>query len=227
MSEHQTAGRGRMHKTWADAPGRSLLMSFVLRPEPLGAPGAVAPGTAPLRVGLAVAAALNEAAGIQTLLKWPNDVIAEGRKLAGILCEATSSGNESVIIAGIGINALQGDQDWPADLKGSAISIAEAAPLTAPPRAAVMEAVVRAMRPLFTRPLAPLTADELRAYGGVDALRHRQVTVSGSSDLQGTAAGIAADGALLVHTAGGMRRVLSGTVRTARPLPYTTARKPQ
>ena len=227
MSDHQTAGRGRMQRTWADAPGRSLLMSFVLRPASGSGPASAVPGTAPLRVGLAIAAALNDAAGIQALLKWPNDVIVGGRKLAGILCEATTSGNESLIIAGIGINVLQGSHDWPADLKGSAISVTEAAPVTAPARPDLMEAVVHAMRPLFTRPLEPLTADELIAYADVDALRDRQVTVTGSLDTEGTAAGIAADGALLVLTAAGMRRVLSGTVRTARPLPYTTARKPQ
>lgn len=228
MTEHQTAGRGRMQRSWTDAPGRSLLLSFVLRPAPSrDGPASSAPGTAPLRVGLAVAAALHDAARLDAQLKWPNDVMVAGGKLAGILCEAVSSGDEGLIIAGIGMNVLQRAQDWPAELKGHAISVAQTAAIAAPARAAIMEALVTVMRPLFTRPLDPLSQDELRAYGRIDALRGRQVTVSGSVALHGMAAGIAADGALLIETAHGIRRVTSGTVRAARPLQHSTARKPQ
>ena len=228
MTEHQTAGRGRMQRPWADVPGRSLLLSFVLRPDPSHEHrGGTVPGTAPLRVGLAVARALHDATGLRALLKWPNDVVVAGGKLAGILCEAVSSGIESLIIAGIGMNVLQVDQDWPAELKGQATSVAEAVPGATPARPALVQAVVAAMRPLFTRPLEPLAENEILEYDAIDALRGRQVVVSGAVDLQGTAAGIAPDGAMLIDTAEGIRRVTSGTVRAARPLRYTTARKPQ
>lgn len=228
MAEHQTAGRGRMQRPWSDAPGRSLLLSFVLRPlAPCGSTGTTTPGTAPLRVGLAVAAALHDAAGLGALLKWPNDVMVNSSKIAGILCEAASRGNDSLVIAGIGMNVLQRDEDWPAELKGEAISVAQAAPVTAPARSAIMDALAAAMRPLFTRALEPLSEDELRAFARIDALRGRQVTVSGPVELQGTAAGIAADGALLIESADGFRRVTSGTVRAAGPLQHTTARNPQ
>lgn len=230
MTEHQTAGRGRMQRTWADAPGRSLLLSFVLRPGPADASsGSVsfAPGTAPLRVGIALAGALRAAAAIDAQLKWPNDVLAANRKLAGILCEAASVGGETLIIAGIGINVLQRDDDWPGELRGRAISVAQAAAAGAPGRLALMDAVTAALRPLFTQPLVPLRDDELRTYDGLDALRGLDVMATGAAVVRGTAIGIAPDGALLVRAGGVARRVSSGTVRLAEPDTHTTARMPQ
>jgi BirA family biotin operon repressor/biotin-[acetyl-CoA-carboxylase] ligase len=260
MTEHQTAGRGRMKRTWADTPGRSLLLSFVLRPGITGdarpdaahaargreAPsgvaetgssgatvraggtaGSLAPGTAPLRVGIALAGALRQAADIDARLKWPNDVVTPGGKVAGILCEAASAGGETVIIAGIGINVLQQRDEWPAQLRELAISVAQVAPLNAAGRAEIMDAVVAAMHPLFTRPLEPLGDDELRAYADIDALRGLDVTASGTGHIRGTAAGIAADGALLIEAGGVVRRITSGTVRVTGPSTPTTAWMPR
>lgn len=228
MTEHQTAGRGRMKRPWADTPGRSLLFSFVLRPPADSGPSArLAPGTTPIRVGLAIAAALRDAAGMDARLKWPNDLVTEGRKLAGVLCEAATGAAGTVIIAGVGINVLQQPDDWPEELREHAISVAQAVGTPVAARATVMDAVVTAMRPLFTRPLAPLDNEELRAYAAIDALRGLEVAVSGTSPVHGIASGIAADGALLIETAGTFQRVTSGTVRVTSPLSPTTARKPR
>lgn len=229
MTEHQTAGRGRMQRPWTDRPGRSLLLSFVLRPDAARMEaGDTAPGTAPLRVGIALVQALRESARVQALLKWPNDVVTEHGKLAGILCEAASAGGNSVIIAGIGINVMQADDEWPDELHGLAVSVRQAAPGRGDPdRAAIMTAIVDAMRPLFTMPLRRLDNDELRAHAGIDALRGLSVSVDGPERINGTAAGIAADGALLLETRAGMRRVTAGTVRAAVPLTPTTAGKPR
>ncbi|HSK18524.1 MAG TPA: biotin--[acetyl-CoA-carboxylase] ligase [Longimicrobiales bacterium] len=237
MTEHQTAGRGRMRRPWSDSPGRSLLLSFVLRPEPVQ-PGA--PGTAPVRVGIAIAAALHEAAGIDARIKWPNDVVVDGRKLAGILCEATSAGGETVIIAGVGINVLQRAEDWPKELRDHAVSIAQVAGPTAPGRSAVLDAVVAAMRPMFSRPLAPLDDDELDTFRLFDALRGVEVSVTGAGagvtagqaddarlPIRGLVAGIAPDGALLLAADGGMQRVATGTVRVAATSTHITTRTPR
>jgi BirA family transcriptional regulator, biotin operon repressor / biotin---[acetyl-CoA-carboxylase] ligase len=226
MTEHQTAGRGRMKRPWADVPGHSLLFSFVLRPAETGGSARVAPGTTPLRTGLAIAAALRDAAGVDARLKWPNDVVTEGRKVAGILCEAATGAAGTVIIAGVGINVLQQPDDWPEELRAHAISVTQAGATPDGLRPSVMDAVVAAMRPLFTRPLTPLDNQELQAYSAIDALRGLEVAVSGASPLQGIASGIAADGALLIETAGTFHRVTSGTVRVNSPL-STTAWKPQ
>ena len=84
VADHQSAGRGRRGRTWADAPGTSLLVSILVRPR-------VAPvllATFSIATGVAVAEALDRATGIAARLKWPNDVRVRGRKLAGILVES-------------------------------------------------------------------------------------------------------------------------------------------
>lgn len=218
ITEHQTAGRGRMGRQWTARHGDSLLLSFLLRPAP--ASGTAAPGTTPIRVGIAVAGALRAAAGIEAQLKWPNDVTTGAGKLAGILCEAVSSDGETFVIAGIGINVRQQPDDWPAELRGHATSIDAVLGRerdSGVSRAAVMDAVVAAMHPLFERPLMPLTTAELRAYSELDALRGRTVTATGHDHAHGVAAGLATDGALRLDTADGLRRVTSATVRPVMP----------
>lgn len=236
MTEHQTAGRGRMRRPWTDLPGRSLLLSFVLRPAPAQR---AAPGTLPLRVGLATATALHQVAGINARIKWPNDVVVDGRKLAGILCEATTAGGGTVIIAGIGINVLQRAEDWPEELRDHAVSVAQVAGPMAPGRAAVLHAVINALRPLFSRPLTPLDEDELDAFRHVDALRGLDVSVTGAAVgagtqaaddrplIRGSVAGIDPDGALLLEAGGGMQRVATGTVRVTENATHFTPRTPR
>jgi BirA family biotin operon repressor/biotin-[acetyl-CoA-carboxylase] ligase len=233
MTEHQTRGRGRMKRRWIDSPGRSLLMSIVLRPG--RAVGDVAPGTAPIRVGIALARALRDRFSVDARLKWPNDVVVPGRgKLAGILCEAASAGGETVIIAGIGVNVFQQPDEWPADLRDSATSIAQVLART-PGRADIMDAIVAAMRPLFAMPLDPLDAGEVQAYASLDALRGLHLTTSGPDAIQGRGVGIAPDGALLIEcstTVEGrpaprtIRRISSGTVRVTGSLTTFTSSMP-
>ena len=243
MTEHQSAGRGRMRRLWTDSPGRSLLLSFILRPAPVHA---AAPGTVPLRVGLAIATALREAAGIEARIKWPNDVVVDGRKMAGILCEATSAGGETVIIAGIGINVLQRAEDWPDELRDQAVSVAQVAGPMAPGRAALLSAVVAAMRPLFSRPMTPLDDAELLAFRRLDALHSLDVSVTGAGGgvgaggrvsanpaddarvpVRGIVAGIAPDGALLLEADGRVQRIATGTVRVSATSTPITPRTPR
>ena len=103
ITEHQTAGRGRLGRTWADAPGQNLLFSVVLRP-------ALAPerlGLITLVGGLAVAEAVAEWTGpIQPRIKWPNDVLLDGRKCCGMLLES-SLGAAPLVVLGIGLNVNQ------------------------------------------------------------------------------------------------------------------------
>lgn len=107
VAEAQTAGKGRLGRTWASPPGAGLTFSVLLRPD--GVP-AMLLGWLPLLTGVAVAAAMSRAAAVECRLKWPNDVLAGGSKLAGILVEGQSAG----LVAGIGINVCQ----RPADLPG-------------------------------------------------------------------------------------------------------------
>jgi biotin-[acetyl-CoA-carboxylase] ligase BirA-like protein len=107
VADHQTEGRGRLGRTWEDIPGRSLLLSVLLRPE---APMPLWPELS-LVAGEAVAAALRSETGIDASLRHPNDVVVAGRKLVGVLPEA-SSGR---VVLGIGVNVNQSVSELPAD----------------------------------------------------------------------------------------------------------------
>jgi BirA family biotin operon repressor/biotin-[acetyl-CoA-carboxylase] ligase len=106
-TDHQTAGRGRLGRTWEDVPGRSILMSILLRPP---APMPLWPELS-LVAGEAVAAALRLETGISASLRHPNDVVVQGRKLVGVLPEA-SSGR---VVLGIGVNVNQTTEELPVD----------------------------------------------------------------------------------------------------------------
>jgi len=97
VAEEQTAGRGRMGRTWFSQPSAALTFSVLLRPATvLSARG----GWLPLLTGVAVAAAVRSAAGAAATLKWPNDVLVGDRKLAGILAEQSGG----AVVVGIGLN---------------------------------------------------------------------------------------------------------------------------
>jgi BirA family transcriptional regulator, biotin operon repressor / biotin---[acetyl-CoA-carboxylase] ligase len=106
-ADHQTAGRGRLGRTWQDVPGRSLLMSVLLRPP---APLSVWPELSVV-AGEAVAAALRAATGLEASVLRPNDVVVDGRKLVGVLPEA-SPGR---VVLGVGVNVNHTVDELPVD----------------------------------------------------------------------------------------------------------------
>jgi BirA family biotin operon repressor/biotin-[acetyl-CoA-carboxylase] ligase len=208
IAEHQSAGRGREGRSWEAEPGKGLLFSVILR-YMAEAEAELATPT-PLRVGLAVAAALEGSGALSARLKWPNDVIApDGRKLAGILCEAAQGAGEAFVVAGVGINILQ--REWPPSLGATATSILESAG-RAPARPVLLEAVLDRLRPFAVGP-PQLDESELRAYRLRDALHGRLIDVDGIR--AGRADGIECDGALRVRSSAGARLIRSGTVRLA------------
>lgn len=107
VADHQTAGRGRLDRTWESPPGSGLVMSALLRPH--GLDPAAWPWI-PLMTGVAVADAVRDA-GLGPRLKWPNDVEIDGRKLAGILVERVETTDGPAAVIGIGLNvAMTADQ---------------------------------------------------------------------------------------------------------------------
>jgi BirA family biotin operon repressor/biotin-[acetyl-CoA-carboxylase] ligase len=118
-ARHQRAGRGRRGHDWWDAPGQSLLVSVLLRPA---GPVTTAPQLS-LLGGLAVAEALATVAAVPARIRWPNDLLVEGRKICGILAEAASDGAGRLhhVILGIGINLAQ--TAFPAALADRATSL--------------------------------------------------------------------------------------------------------
>lgn len=104
IAEHQTAGRGRLGRTWDDAPGQNLLLSVVLRP-PLP-PHRL--GLATLAGGVAVAEAVAAwTAPVAPRIKWPNDVLLNGRKCCGMLLESSLGGADAFVVLGVGLNVNQ------------------------------------------------------------------------------------------------------------------------
>jgi BirA family biotin operon repressor/biotin-[acetyl-CoA-carboxylase] ligase len=121
VAHEQTGGRGRAGRAWAHAPGMGLALSLGLR---LG-PGPHAAGVIPLAAGLAVAEALG-GLGAAARLKWPNDVLVDGRKVAGVLCEMRRLPAGDAVVVGIGVNVRQRAADFPPELREAATSLAEA-----------------------------------------------------------------------------------------------------
>jgi BirA family biotin operon repressor/biotin-[acetyl-CoA-carboxylase] ligase len=196
-AEAQTAGRGRRGRVWRDAPGASVLMSVILRTT---LPPARLP-TLSLAAGVAVAESLGAVAGIDARLKWPNDVLVHGRKIAGVLLER----HGEAVILGIGINVTR--DAVPAELAAQATSIeAEGARAD---RDAIVAAVAEAAARWRTR-LETDGFDPVRArWTALAAMLGGRVTADG---VAGTALGLDEDGALLIETASGPTRVLAGDV---------------
>ena len=114
-TDHQTEGRGRLGRTWEDHPGRSILMSLLLRPP---APMPLWPQLS-LVAGDAVAAALRSETGVDASLRHPNDVVVSGRKLVGVLPEASNG----KVILGIGVNVNQTAGELPVETVKPATSL--------------------------------------------------------------------------------------------------------
>jgi BirA family biotin operon repressor/biotin-[acetyl-CoA-carboxylase] ligase len=212
LAEEQVAGRGRAGRAWSSPPGLGLWVSVVARPT--GDPSLL-----PLRVGLAVAEALDPfLGGSPAQLKWPNDLLVDGRKLGGILCEGSwEAGGAGFVIVGVGLNVLHAASDFPAEIRERASSIALAAG-AAPERRAVAGAVIPAVLAALAGP-AKLDAGELARLEARDALRGMEAEVTdpatGERLVRGTAAGVSADGSLrLMPSDGGPPLCIrSGTVR--------------
>ncbi|WP_438019693.1 biotin--[acetyl-CoA-carboxylase] ligase [Sorangium sp. So ce315] len=215
LADAQTQGRGRGGRSWHSPPGENLYLSVVLRPRlPASSVAPIA-----LVMGLAVASVVErrlasserrvapgDAAEVR--LKWPNDVLAGGRKLAGILVEAQLRGDAvSSVIVGVGLNVHT--SSFPPELSARATSLALLGAGGVPREvlaAELLQALGDAAARFEAERLAPFAADLAR----MDWLRDRRVEVAGVS---GVAAGIDADGHLLVRGADGvLRAVAAGEV---------------
>jgi BirA family biotin operon repressor/biotin-[acetyl-CoA-carboxylase] ligase len=209
VAGEQTAGRGRGGKRWWTGPG-SLAFSVLMDPGP---PTAALPhGSAllALAAGVAVADALTPLLGTQTVgLRWPNDVLAGGRKLAGVLVEVLGDGRP---IVGIGVNTNNTARDAPAEIQARVGTLRDLTGRTHD-QTDVLAAILQA----FQRCLAVLGPAPTELAARADALcgdRGRRLHVECGAELVvGRCFGIAPDGALLLETAAGRRAIYSGTIR--------------
>lgn len=211
LADAQTGGRGREGRAWVSPPG-GLYLSVLLRPR------FAKVGLLPLAAGVAVAEAAAEL-GVATELKWPNDVLASGRKLAGILAEAASgpAGVEWVVL-GLGVNVVLEASTVPPEMAGAVTSLAAegARPRPIPEvAAAVLARLGACYDALRSDPGAVLSAWRARAAPWWGRLV--DVGTAGGG-VQGRMHEVDGDGALVLELEGGeRRRFLSGEVQRMRP----------
>jgi BirA family biotin operon repressor/biotin-[acetyl-CoA-carboxylase] ligase len=207
-ADEQTAGRGRRGHSWHSAPGAGLYFSWLCRPS-LDAAGLP---LITLAAGVGVHRGLRQATGLSTDLKWPNDLLAGGRKIAGILAEGCALGSpEQSVIVGVGINLRQ--TVYPPDIAARATSIE--VELGRPcERGEVFVEVLCGLADA----VASVEADRdgiLRAWrdAAPSAVGASVEWTDVNGNHRGTAAGIDESGALLIQTSDSLERVVAGEVR--------------
>jgi BirA family transcriptional regulator, biotin operon repressor / biotin---[acetyl-CoA-carboxylase] ligase len=203
VAEQQTAGRGRLGRQWQSQIGASLTFTLGLSLAPQDWSG----------LSLAVGVSLAESLHPDVQLKWPNDLWVKDRKLAGILIETASFGvphdNRRYAVIGVGLNIAPREGDG---LSTPPACLQELLPGISAPQALaqLVPPLVRTAQAFESMGFAAFQA----RFGARDALRDRAVALSDGTT--GTAHGVSETGALLVHTASGMRPVTSSEV-SVRP----------
>ena len=202
-TDHQTAGRGRLGRAWIEAPGTSALVSVLLRP-----PSERKAPELSLVAAAAVALALEVVTGTSAQVKWPNDVLLGGRKVAGILAERRGG----AVVLGIGVNVNQTVEQLPRDAKVPPGSL-RALDGVERDRETVLAAVLHRLDRLYAAWREVGLAAVLADLGERDYLRGRRVRTDAGL---GLAVGIDGAGRLLVRTDGGTVGVESGEVDLLR-----------
>ncbi|HEU4617472.1 MAG TPA: biotin--[acetyl-CoA-carboxylase] ligase [Gammaproteobacteria bacterium] len=220
IAEYQRAGRGRRGRRWTSPYASGLCLSAGWR-------FAEAPRDLPaltLACGVAARRAIERRARVAVLLKWPNDLVWDGRKLGGILVELTREARGAVhAVVGIGVNVAVPPKVLAkiGDRPGGAADLSEATSGAPPRRAALAAALVDELAEILPRYAAVGFAPYAAEFAAADYLRGRPIGIEESgASTGGIARGIEADGALRVELdGGGFRCVVSGdvSVRLARP----------
>jgi BirA family transcriptional regulator, biotin operon repressor / biotin---[acetyl-CoA-carboxylase] ligase len=206
VADEQTAGRGRQGRRWVTPPGAAIAMSVILRPEKLQPHQALALNVAG---ALAVAEATGEL-GCETLIKWPNDVLLAGRKVAGVLAEGVWLGERpDHVVIGIGINIKTGsappdDQvDFPATcLEAGGLNVDR------------IELILRVLDRLGARLEQPDTPRLIEAWERRLAFRQQLIELeTARGRLQGILLGLTAGGELRLQQPGGAITIIGETAR--------------
>jgi len=209
LTDHQTAGRGRMGRTWLSAPGHGLAFSVLM------------PGTSPsqqswlpLVAGASVVKAMHAQGAVNAELKWPNDVLVEERKISGILCEVRPDGR---VIVGIGVNV---DYSTGGLLSDEATSLAGFSEVSPQSIDVFLATVVSSLREFVETPVPGVPTMAKGSVEDVLATLGREVSIH---DLDGTvwsgvAYGLTDDGHLMVRESvtAGERIVVASDVRHLR-----------
>jgi len=231
VAECQTAGRGRLGRMWDSARNKGIYMSIVLRPE-------VAPEDVQIitiAASIAVAEAIRDITGMEAAIKWPNDIILDGKKVCGILTEMSSEMEKvNFLVVGIGLNVNHSREDFPEELANTATSLRIYAEQnstgTAPAeldfrlnRSSLVKAVLTEMENVYCMVNNGNTDEVVRQWKEYSVTLGKEVLItSKSAEYRGFAKDITKDGRLIVDCSDGVtREVMSGEVKVRGLLGYT------
>lgn len=210
VAEEQTAGRGRMGRSWVSQPGAALTFSVLLRPESVPVERR---GWLPLLAGVSVARAVRAVSGLPAMLKWPNDVLITGSKLAGVLAEQAADG---AVVIGIGVNVSAAADALPAGaggLRGTSIAIEGGTVARQRLLAEILRQLERHYVAFRDNP-DPEATGLLAEYRTLCATLGQRVRAElpGEAVLTGEAGDVDADGRLLITTRGSVIPLSAGDV---------------
>lgn len=222
VADLQTAGRGRAGRRWETPPGKNLAVSFLLRPSLPAAEASRLTLVAGAAIHETLSALLDPPLAPELKIKWPNDVILGGKKVAGILAESASGGETKEgripwVVLGIGIDVNADEEDFSPEVRKGATSLKLACGHTFD-RESVFDSLLKAFerryRAFGQEGFAPIR-DYVQTHG---YLNGKQVhAAEGSLTVTGTVTGLSEDGALLLRTEGGqIVSILAGDVRVSR-----------
>jgi BirA family biotin operon repressor/biotin-[acetyl-CoA-carboxylase] ligase len=227
VAEEQTAGRGRLGRSWSSEPGASLTFSVLLRPEPVPQERR---GWLPLVTGVAVVSAVRSVAGVDAVLKWPNDVLVGERKLAGILAEQAPDG--TAVVIGTGLNVATPPEALPVSPAGLPATslLAEDAAVSRDELLLAILGQLEAWYLAFRADPDPVRAGVLDAYRSLCGTLGQAVRVElpAGRVVTGVATGIDIDGRLLLTADSGesLAPVSAGDVVHVRPGPSGSSGAP-
>ena len=199
LCDEQTAGRGRLGRNWSAPPGTAILFSLLLRP-----PADRVVSELSLVAGTAVAEAIEGEVGLAVQVKWPNDVMLNRRKVAGILAEASGG----AVVVGIGVNVNQERNELPEDTNVPAGSLYTSDGIKHD-RAPLLAAILERLESNYDAWLERGLDGVYDSLGSRDFLRGRRIALNGES---GTGVRIERDGRFLVDVDGVERAVESGEI---------------
>jgi BirA family biotin operon repressor/biotin-[acetyl-CoA-carboxylase] ligase len=203
IADLQSAGRGRAGRIWNTPPGAAMLCSVLLRP-PLDVHLL---SLLPIDAGLAIAEAIESVASVQCQLKWPNDVLIDGRKVAGVLVQTRSIGEKvDHVNLGFGINLDTSQDDLPPG--ATSLAIASGLPVN---RSTFEDTVFSCLTARYFAYCASGGDIDRNPWNNRAYLLGAQVrVVDGDQSIEGTHLGIDANGALLLRTDEGVRAIVAG-----------------
>jgi len=209
VSEHQTRGRGRMGRNWFSPPGVGLWMSLILRPriQPSKAPGIS------ICAGLALALAVKEITNLDARIKWPNDCVINGKKIAGILLELSAELDKiDFVILGVGINVNQDKKDFPRSLLKKATSLKVEMGREVP-RLILLRLFLKRFERIYLEFKNNGLTSLLPEIRKLSSLLGEKIRVKwGKKILKGEAKEINEDGSLIIRTSKGEKIISAGEV---------------